>query len=92
MLSNDKNIESIAKLVETLKDYIVLQKEYLKYDVVEKLVKLSAALLLSFFILSFLRLGLLDCGDNRCCGWVRHRGRCIPIDAIHCVLQAKGMD
>ena len=50
MLSSDKNIESIARLVETLKDYIVLQKEYLKYDVVEKLVKLSAALLLSFFI------------------------------------------
>ena len=34
MLSSDKNIESIARLVETLKDYIVLQKDYLKYDVV----------------------------------------------------------
>ena len=50
MLSSDKNVESIARLVEMLKDYIVLQKDYLKYDVVEKLVKLSAALLLSFFI------------------------------------------
>lgn len=50
MLSSDKNVESIAKLVETLKDYIILQKNYLKYDVVEKLVRLSAALLLSFII------------------------------------------
>lgn len=50
MLSNDKNVESIATLVEMLKDYVVLQKDYLKYDVVEKLVRLSAALLLAFFI------------------------------------------
>lgn len=50
MLSNDKNVESIATLVETLKDYVVLQKNYLKYDVVEKLIRLSAALLLAFFI------------------------------------------
>ena len=50
MLSNDKNVESIATLVETLKDYVVLQKNYLKYDVVEKLIRLSAALLLALFI------------------------------------------
>lgn len=50
MLSSDKNVESIATLVETLKDYVVLQKKYLKYDVVEKLVRLSAALLLAVII------------------------------------------
>ena len=50
MLSNDKNVESLATLVETLKDYVVLQKNYLKYDVVEKLIRLSTALLLAFFI------------------------------------------
>ena len=50
MLSNDKNVESIATLVATLKDYVVLQNNYLKYDVVEKLARLSAALLLAFFI------------------------------------------
>lgn len=50
MLSSDKNVESIATLVETLKDYIILQKNYLKYDVVEKLVRLSAALLLAVII------------------------------------------
>ena len=43
-------MESIATLVETLKDYVVLQKDYLKYDVVDKLVRLSEALLLAFFI------------------------------------------
>ena len=50
MLSNDKNVESRATLGETLKDYGLLEKDYLKYDVVEKRVRLSAALLLAFFI------------------------------------------
>ena len=50
MLSNEKNVESISTLVETLRDCVLLQKDYLKYDVVEKLVRLSAALLLAFFI------------------------------------------
>ena len=45
MLSSDKNVESIIELIESLKDYIVLKKDYLKYDVVEKMVKPSTALL-----------------------------------------------
>ena len=40
MLSSDKNVESLARLIETLKDYIGLQKEYLKFDVIDKLVRL----------------------------------------------------
>ena len=47
MLSSDKNVESIIELIESLKDYIVLKKDYLKYDVVEKMVKLLASILLS---------------------------------------------
>ena len=50
MLSSDKKVESIAALVEALKDYVMLQKDYLKYDVVEKMVRLSAALLLAIII------------------------------------------
>ena len=44
MLSSDKNVESIAQLVEVLKNYVEHQKEYLKLDVIEKAVCLVTAL------------------------------------------------
>ena len=44
MLSSDKNVENIAQLVEVLKNYIGLQKEYVKLDVIDKVVKLVTAL------------------------------------------------
>jgi hypothetical protein len=44
MLSSDKNVETIAQLVEVLKNYIGLQKEYVKLDVIDKVVKLVTAL------------------------------------------------
>lgn len=44
MLSSDKNVESIAQLVEALKEYIGLQKEYVKLNVIEKVVQLLTAL------------------------------------------------
>jgi hypothetical protein len=47
MLSSDKNVESIAQLIEVLKGYIGLQKEYLKLDVIEKFVRLITALTLA---------------------------------------------
>ena len=40
MFSNDKNIETIGQLVEVLKHYIGLQTEYVKLDVIEKIVRL----------------------------------------------------
>ena len=40
MLSSDKNVETIAQLVEVLKHYLGLQKEYLKLDVIDKVVSL----------------------------------------------------
>ena len=40
MFSNDKNVETIAQLVEVLKHYIGLQSEYVKLDVIEKVVRL----------------------------------------------------
>ena len=52
MFSNDKNIETIAQLVEALKDYIELEKDYLKLDVVDKAVRLLTAA--SLFVVSFL--------------------------------------
>lgn len=52
MLSSDKNVETIAQLAEVVKDYIGLQAEYLKLDVIDKLVRLLKALaLVAFFFL-----------------------------------------
>ncbi len=51
MLSSDKNVENIAQLVQLLKDYAVAQKEYVKLDIVEKIVRLSTALILAITLL-----------------------------------------
>ena len=47
MLSSDKNVESIAQLIEVLKHYLGLQTEYVKLDVIDKVVKLVTALTVS---------------------------------------------
>lgn len=61
MFSNNQNIETIGQLVETLKHYIGLQKEYAQLSAVEKTVKVLTAVgvtaivcLLLMFILMFL--------------------------------------
>ncbi len=47
MLSSDKNIETMAQLIEELKNYVGLQKEYVKLDVIDKFVRLVTALVLA---------------------------------------------
>lgn len=44
MFSSDKNIETIGQLVEVIKHYVGLQNEYLRLDVIEKVVRLITAL------------------------------------------------
>lgn len=53
MLSSDKNVETIAQLIEVLKHYLVLQKEYVKLDVIDKVVSLlkAATLAIVFFLI-----------------------------------------
>ena len=53
MLSSDKNVETIAQLVEIIKHYLGLQKEYLKLDVIDKIVRLLtfAALVIVFVLI-----------------------------------------
>ena len=55
MFSNDKNIETIAQLVEVLKHYIGLKADYLKVDLAEKIVKLltvaTMVVVLSFLLI-----------------------------------------
>lgn len=59
MFSNDKNIETIGQLVEVVKHYIGLQSEYLKLDVVEKVVRVLAALTMGVVLLGLLLLALI---------------------------------
>ncbi|MCR5130388.1 MAG: phage holin family protein [Prevotella sp.] len=47
MFSNDRNIETIGQLVEAMKEYIGLQRDYMKLDVVEKVVRLITAITLT---------------------------------------------
>ncbi len=54
MISSDKNVETIAQLAEIVKDYIGLQGEYLKLDVVDKLVSLLKATALAVLFIMFL--------------------------------------
>ena len=53
MLSSDQNVENIAQLIEVLKHYFGLQKEYLKLDVIDKVVRLltATALAILFFVI-----------------------------------------
>ena len=50
MFSSDKNIETIAQLVEQLKQYGGLKLEMLKLDATEKTVKIISALILGFVL------------------------------------------
>ena len=59
MFSNDKNIESIAQLVEVLKHYIGLQTEYLKLDVVDKVVRLLTAITMTVVLMGLLVLTII---------------------------------
>ena len=44
MFSTDKNIETIAQLIEVVRHYIGLQSKYMKLDVIDKIVRLFTAL------------------------------------------------
>ncbi len=50
MFSNDKNIETIGQLAEMLKHYIGLQTQYMKLDVIEKVVRLITAIALTLVL------------------------------------------
>jgi len=52
MLSSDQNVETIAQLIEALKHYLGLQTEYVKLDVIDKVVRLlTTATFYSLFLL-----------------------------------------
>lgn len=51
MFSTDRNIESIADLVEEVKSYVGLKAKYLRLDVVDKVVRIITTLALVFIVL-----------------------------------------
>lgn len=59
MFSSDQNIETIEQLVKLFKHYIGLQSEYVKLDVVEKIVRLLTAFTMIFILVGLLILMLI---------------------------------
>ena len=59
MFSTDKNIETIADLIEVIKKYIGLQTNYLKLDVIDKIVRLLTALIMTAVLSILLFLGII---------------------------------
>ena len=59
MFSNDKNVETIGQLVEVLKHYIGLQTEYVKLDVVDKVVRLLTAITVTVVLVGLLMIALI---------------------------------
>ena len=59
MFSSDKNVETIGQLVEVLKHYIGLQTEYVKLDVVDKVVRLLTAITVTVVLLGLLVIALI---------------------------------
>ena len=54
MLSSDKNVETIAQLIEVLKHYLGLQTEYVKLDVIDKVVRFLTATALTILFFMFI--------------------------------------
>lgn len=59
MFSTDKNIETIAELIEVIRHYIGLQTKYVKLDVIDKIVRLLTALIMVAVLTILLFLGLI---------------------------------
>lgn len=89
MLSSDKNVETIAQLIEQLKRYLGLQTEYVKLDVIEKVVRLltAAALAIVLFLLIIAVLLFVSLGiASWLSGLIGQTGAFFAVAGIHVVL------
>ena len=59
MISSDKNIETIAQLIESAKHYVGVQSEYVKLDVIEKVGKLVTLATVSLIVLLLVMMMLI---------------------------------
>ena len=58
MLSSDKSVENIAQLIEVLKHYLGLQTEFVKLDLIDKVVRLVTAAALAIVFILVIAAGL----------------------------------
>lgn len=89
MLSSDKNVETIAQLIEVLKHYLGLQAEYVKLDVVDKVVRLLTAAALSIVLfLIFIGVLLFFCFGlaHWLSAYIGMTAACFVVAAIHLLL------
>lgn len=56
MFNKDKNIDSLKELFEETRNYVLLQKDYVKLDIIEKMTKVLSML---FLILISILLGII---------------------------------
>ncbi len=59
MFSNDKNIETIGQLVEAIKLYLALRGEYIKLNLVDKVVRILTIASIGMIIATLLMLTLI---------------------------------
>lgn len=59
MFSTDKNIESIAQLIERLKQYASLRVEHAKFNIIEKMVRIITVLITTLIFAFLLVLMLI---------------------------------
>ena len=89
MLSSDKNVETIAELIEQLKHYLGLQKEYVKLDVIDKVVRLLTATALAIVFFLILLAVLLFFWIAMTCLLAQSIGMvwaCLVVSALHVLL------
>lgn len=50
MISEDKNVESLMQMIETTREYLIQQEEYLKLSATDKIVRLMSAMILAIIL------------------------------------------
>ncbi len=89
MLSNDKNVENIAQLIELMKNYLSLQTEYTKLTIIDKVVRLLTALVLAllFFFIALAILLFFWFGVTYFLSeWLGTAGAFLTVAAFHVVI------
>lgn len=89
MLSSDKNVETVAGLIELLKHYLGLQKEYIKLDLIDKVVRLLTATALAIILFLILMAVLLFFWIAMACWLADAVGMvwaCLAVSAFHVLI------
>lgn len=86
MFSNDRNVETISQLVDVCKHYIGLQTEYVKLDVIEKVVRLITVLTLALSLTIVLVLALIYVSFAAAYALEPHVGLPLPSSSLRAVI------